>query len=229
MNRKMFCAMFAALAIIAVGMQSAKAEIWDAYTDYSGTQSSDSVWQYLYMPNQDGTNGPYTPFDHYVDVTNPPYRYLAWDEGGAYSHYFFKMLGVPPTPDVPDILSDFGVPVTNVLAWRSPIDGVVDITIKVRKQAGEGQAADYAFFQGTDATPLTSGSVSDLTGVTHTFTNVPVLVGSMFYLHTDPGEWINADQTGVSFTVTTVPEPGTLVLLSGGLVGLLAFAWRKRK
>jgi hypothetical protein len=26
-----------------------------------------------------------------------------------------------------------------------------------------------------------------------------------------------------------VPEPGTLALLAGGLVGLLAYAWRKRK
>jgi hypothetical protein len=29
--------------------------------------------------------------------------------------------------------------------------------------------------------------------------------------------------------VTTVPEPGTLALLAGGLLGLIAYAWRKRK
>jgi len=29
--------------------------------------------------------------------------------------------------------------------------------------------------------------------------------------------------------LTVVPEPGTLVLLAAGLLGLLAYAWRKRK
>ena len=29
--------------------------------------------------------------------------------------------------------------------------------------------------------------------------------------------------------VGTVPEPGTIVLLITGLIGLLAYAWRKRK
>ena len=31
-----------------------------------------------------------------------------------------------------------------------------------------------------------------------------------------------------SLTVGTVPEPSTIVLLSSGLLGLLAYAWRKR-
>ena len=30
-------------------------------------------------------------------------------------------------------------------------------------------------------------------------------------------------------TVQTVPEPGTVALLASGLVGLLCYAWRKRK
>lgn len=228
MNQKVLCAMFVACLLFAGSVQLAQAETWDAYTDWSGTQSSTSTWQYLYMPNQNETNGPYTAMGTFVDVTNAPYRYLAWDENGTYTHYFFKMLGVPPTPDVPDILSDFGVGVTNVLAWRSPIDGLVDISITVRKQQGEGYVSDFAFYQGTEATPLVTGSVSDATGVTHTFTNVPVSVGAMFYLHTDPGDQVASDQTGITFTVTSVPEPGTLALLGSALFGLLVYAWRRR-
>jgi hypothetical protein len=29
--------------------------------------------------------------------------------------------------------------------------------------------------------------------------------------------------------VATIPEPGTLALLTAGLLGLLCYAWRKRK
>ncbi len=35
--------------------------------------------------------------------------------------------------------------------------------------------------------------------------------------------------TDVRVTEVTVPEPSTLVLLASGLIGLLAYAWRKRK
>jgi hypothetical protein len=34
---------------------------------------------------------------------------------------------------------------------------------------------------------------------------------------------------GVAASATSVPEPGTLLLLTVGLIGLAAFAWRKRK
>jgi hypothetical protein len=34
---------------------------------------------------------------------------------------------------------------------------------------------------------------------------------------------------GPSFEYTTVPEPGTLVLLGMGGLGLLAYAWRRRR
>ena len=32
-----------------------------------------------------------------------------------------------------------------------------------------------------------------------------------------------------NFSLTTVPEPGAMVLLATGLIGLLAYAWRKRR
>jgi len=41
--------------------------------------------------------------------------------------------------------------------------------------------------------------------------------------HTLPGDAVGAPAAGA------VPEPGTLVLLVTGLLGLLACAWRKRK
>jgi hypothetical protein len=233
MNRRVICAMCAAVLIVAGGVQSARAVTWDAYTDWNitGVQTSTDVWQYLFMQGQPGTNGPYTAMGHFVDVVGTNYRYLAWDEDGTYSHYFFKMLGVPPTPDVPDILSDFGASYTNVLAWRSPIDGVVDLSFIVRKQTNGGTGGNYALFQDSDATPLVTGSITgelDNTSGPVTFTNVPVSVGTTFYLHTSPGTQINSDQMGVTFTVTEVPEPGTLAVLSSFLAVLVGYGLRRR-
>lgn len=57
------------------------------------------------------------------------------------------------------------------------------------------------------------------------------------------GNWSNVSRVGFAFTgssgtqgprvaevlaISSVPEPSTLVLLVGGLLGLLAYAWRKR-
>jgi hypothetical protein len=226
MNRKLICAAFALLML--GGLQLANAEVWDAYTDYSSTQSSTSVWQYLDMAGQ-GTNGPYRTMGTYQDIPLSGYNYLLWDYDGHATNYFGKIVGL-----VPDLRSDFSTDATNVLAWRSPIDGYVDLTFSVRKQISEDYYdALYALYKDNDSTPMSSGSIAgnmtDGSLNTHTFTNVPVAVGTTFYLHTSPGANIYTDTLGVSFTVTSVPEPGTLVLLSCGFMGLLAFVWGKRK
>lgn len=67
-------------------------------------------------------------------------------------------------------------------------------------------------------------------------------IGNVFTLASDPTTW-NALYCRLSnpansthelskldnLTITYVPEPGTLALLAAGLVGLLAYAWRKRQ
>jgi hypothetical protein len=45
----------------------------------------------------------------------------------------------------------------------------------------------------------------------------------------DIGGGVAVDSVSVTVTTADVPEPSTLVLLASGLVGLLAYAWRKRK
>ena len=46
-------------------------------------------------------------------------------------------------------------------------------------------------------------------------------------IRSSAGGW--AQTVGAFVTITPTPEPGTLVLLVTGLLGLLAYAWRKRK
>ena len=49
----------------------------------------------------------------------------------------------------------------------------------------------------------------------------------------DGAAYPNLDSGAISMLrgagITVVPEPGTLALLAAGLIGLLAYAWRKRK
>jgi hypothetical protein len=67
----------------------------------------------------------------------------------------------------------------------------------------------------TNAIPMPGGSVADVAAVKIAYTT----------------NWNGGDYYGlgeVGFTAAT-PEPGTIVLLTTGLFGLLAYAWRKRK
>lgn len=56
-------------------------------------------------------------------------------------------------------------------------------------------------------------------------------------VYNDPGLsiWTGSWKTGdiriasLAFSSTEIPEPGTLMLLTTGLLGLLAYAWRKRR
>ena len=65
-----------------------------------------------------------------------------------------------------------------------------------------------------------SGAFSDL-GLMGTFGSGDEVTFAVDGVHLASGEY--------TLGVASVPEPGTLVLLATGLIGLLAYAWRKRK
>lgn len=64
------------------------------------------------------------------------------------------------------------------------------------------------------------------TGVKYDSYSDSLLVGSWGIDTTTNTIWVVTDKTG-SFAI--VPEPGTLAMLVGALLGLIAYAWRKRK
>jgi hypothetical protein len=233
MNRKWFCAMFVASLICMGGMQAAQAEVWNAVTQFNatGTQSSADVWQYLSMDGMGGTNGSYAPMGYTEAPAGPPYPYFAWIRDAGWGA---SLLAVPTQSSY--IRADFGGLNTSVLTWQSPIDGFVDIYVDAFKEAPytDGDGAGYWLFRDNDPTLLASGSFAgDQTtpGINATtLHNVPVSVGTKLYFQSGPNTASFASDTlSVDFVVTSVPEPGTFILLGGALMGLLAFVWRKRK
>jgi hypothetical protein len=225
MNQRLFVCV--ALLAVFCGAQFAQATVWDAYTDYAAGDQG-SVWHYLYMDGQSGLNGPYTQMATYTPIPYGGYTYQIWDPDATFTRYFAKIDGY-----MSDLRTDFGADATTVLAWTSPVSGYVNLSFAVRLQVDGCTEADYALFENNGTTALSSGvidsAITNASMNTHTFTNVPVSVGTTFYLQMSPGANISCDTLGVTMTVSTVPEPSTLAILASTLVGMLAYAWRKRK
>jgi hypothetical protein len=109
--------------------------------------------------------------------------------------------------------------------FTAPADGVYDLSFTYTDLAGKDTGArlwrQIPAAQGTkaqwvEATGGASGSYSE-TGIT-----------------LSAGQTLDVLATGATvvqfdMTVSTVPEPGTLVLLASGLIGLAVYARRKRK
>jgi hypothetical protein len=80
----------------------------------------------------------------------------------------------------------------------------------------------------TSLTQTTLGTDSSWTNYTFSFTpsqNTTVALTFHTGTFSDPGSYLD----NVSVTATAVPEPSTLTCAIAGLVGLLAYAWRKKR
>jgi autotransporter-associated beta strand protein len=86
-------------------------------------------------------------------------------------------------------------------------------------------AGSWTLVDSTNMGSITYGSYFEVTRADGTpFTNT----GGVWTDKVGQQTWTFTQSTGV-LGLTTSPEPGTLVLLATGLVGLLAYAWRKRR
>lgn len=86
-----------------------------------------------------------------------------------------------------------------------------------------------AQYNGT-ADDLTSGAFVDKS-VSYTVSNSAV-VGSGIRVMLGLGTGSHGYQQAIDFDnvrLSTIPEPGTLALLTAGVIGLICYAWRKRK
>ena len=122
----------------------------------------------------------------------------------------------------------FGGQVANLPGDRSSVVGRGKITPIATWTPGE-QTAPPDVYVYQNGTQLFRGDHSAMPA-TYSGTGLSVAAGD----HIDfvvAYEDFQAVQLGATITMTPAPtpEPGTLTLLGAGLLGLLAYAWRKRR
>ena len=223
--------------VIGIG-STAQATVWDAYSGFHTTgNDSNATWQYLH--NVPGTNSGYVHFDEYG---LSPAGYNAWSRSdGDWEH-----LGKDPTITTELVLQPYSpyneagaTDVASTIGWKSPVTGLVNVSFSLtdRWPNATTDGVEYWLFKSGSATALandilldvgtgTQGQAGNTTGIM-SINNVAVASGDMLYLQVGPRGRYNNDLVGFNFTVSEVPEPGTLTLILCGLSGLLAYAWRK--
>ena len=97
--------------------------------------------------------------------------------------------------------------------WRNSGKIIADITL----DAGSA----------TGTTTVTTGSDAAWTEYAFSFTPDTTTTATLTFMAAIKGG--DNDSFLDSVSVTVIPEPGTLALLATGLIGLLCYAWRKRK
>jgi hypothetical protein len=231
MNRKCLVPSFVLVAFLVAGLQ-ADTSTWDAYSQFNfESNTASDTWQYLQVAP--GVNGDYSLFG----ATASSGAWNVWQPSsstfpefpfvGKSSDYTTGLTGHPADP-VSGSNSAFAV------GWKAAAAGAYNVKFSVASNwSGVGPEVDgiaYWLFRQGDTAALSSGTLANMTGTGLLSVNgISVAAGDMLYLQVGPGAYNSCDQSLVSFTVTTVPEPSTIILVAAGLIGLLAYAWRKAK
>jgi hypothetical protein len=117
-----------------------------------------------------------------------------------------------------------------VLRWTAPEAGIVDISALFSTSS---TSATVGASLVKDGMAITSGSI--VGGTTNTFdasmSGLAVIAGTKLdFCIDDGGNGYGNDMSSLDLTVTlSIPEPATLSLLALGAIGLVVYAWRKRR
>ena len=223
--------------VAGLGLTTAQADVqtWTAADGWhTDTNTSANLWQYLRC-DVDGVNDNYSTLDNFY-AAGAVVGYDGWWDGAPALPVIGLENGQVQThPTAPTT----ELRVSPVLAWKSPITGAVNVSFLLTDlDANVGLGNDgfsYHLFKSGVSTALSSGLVdNDGNSGTITVDNIAVSNDDMLYLQigcgTGMGEtsWAG-DLTEAVFEITSVPEPTAITLLMTGLIGLLCYAWRKRK
>jgi len=204
--------------------------VWDAYDDYAITQASDNTssntWQFFTV--SEGANTGYSLMDSFGNIG---YTHNVL-KSSAYGDY--PCIGKNTTQGA--LCANPGPSGSAVaIGWKSGLAGTVNVNYSfsiTSLQDGNGttyalyaEGADSALKSGTITTGGASGTISGSTSIAY---------GKMLYLQLGPNfkggttDYFS-DYSAITFSVSQVPEPSSIALLSMTALSLLCYAWRKRK
>jgi hypothetical protein len=234
-------AMIASLGIVVLPAMSTT---WDFAGDFSNAANPNSPWTYGWWQ---AAGGGYTPWDTSIDNSglsqwntqySPHWGYIgknttssAWDDGNIYVEAGATAIWTDPYGDATD------------LRWTSTVQAMVTLTGRFY---GESYAAlapvevqIYHNIQGPLWDQMVSGFVGRQANAYSDATGTAPVQSFTLSVAVNPGDVVDfvvrnsPTVVGLDATFTApggdVPEPGSMLALGSGLVGLVGFAIRRRK
>ena len=239
-------------ALQAATIYNANEDMYASETGASPSATFGGVWSLGDRLGSDPGTA-FTLFTNHEAPRDGVAGWLGWDASPGGSPYFAVNTSAsafawdyyrPVSASEPGLMGvkDIGVSPsatrTGVLRWTAPAAG----TISTSTTINAGTSGYHAYSQdGVDINLLLNSTGlynnpntgSGFTPVNISTSGLTVAAGDVLSLIIGAGGNGNAyDLTGITSHVVTfnaVPEPSAFVLLSCGLIGLLAYAWRKRR
>lgn len=224
---------------------------WDLRNDFSTTSNPNNPWQYATKAYQN----PAGPIDYYLPAgAEGGYpTVLGWSDGSQAR--IFKNVGSTgvamwygPTVMAGQMYIHPGWGPMPVARWQSPIAGTVDVFAEFSSINAAGSNSDvYVVHNGTILftdivigygggfepwhTPFGSNPSTSWNGLLNVQANdtIDFVIGGN---PADPQNYTPADFDDfmdLDAVITVVPEPSGLLALGGSLIGLVGFAFRRRK
>jgi hypothetical protein len=241
LDKLKFSSVLFLLAIVSIAPLAVSSTIYDLRSDWSDISNPNGVWTYRagsvtipslaggFLPGEFGPNQAawaYTPdggFAVWLKTNGTP---------NAYGQFPYDLM-----PG--DVVVDTAYPgmggVANVI-WTSPLAGTLDYSGNIWLAFDrDNRATDWSLF--LNGTLLNSGTVADgdiynrANPMTFSGNGLAINPGDIVMLQAAMNPQSMIEFTGVNLTIVAnpVPEPGSFILLSLGLVGLIGYGWRKRK